>query len=508
MTNRGKNTIINIIVIVVMQVTSLFYALISKRFFLNYFSISVYGVVDLFGSFFRSLMMLELGFGSILIFNLYKPISCNDEAEIRRQLSLFKTVYAIISLVILCISVVSLPFIYKVFNITYEDKLLVYEIYILNIFSILIKYYFLNKISILNAGQTNYVQNISVIITDFLSFLLKMASLLLFENIYVYIFSLLFIPSLSYIIQSKWIDRHYNVCGIKYAKISEIKDSEILNQMNKYIYATIYNLVFFGMDNIIISIKLSTDAIAYVSNYLSLINIGGTFIETISLSLRGIVADYKFRETDNNGFFLLFKYISILCFFMTSIITVGFFTMIDDFISLWIGADFLIDNSLLIVLILLRLIDSVFEPIASVFNICGYIFYEKYPLIFSALANLLFTIIFIEHFGLIGAYLGTLVAIIIKWIGKFYYILNGVFRKYRLKTVLMYLAFIIVILFEMFAINCFVGIIMSQVNSLILFIKKIILVILTTCTIDFLLVIFDKDTRLFVGKVVKNYFEK
>lgn len=504
MSKRGRNTFINILVIVVMQIANLFYALISKRLFLDQFSISVYGVIDLFGSFFRSLMMLELGFGSILVFNLYKPVSNNNINEIRRQLSLFKTVYAIISFVILCISLLTLPFIYKIFNISCKEKLLVYTVYLLNVFSILIKYHYLNKISILNAGQVNYVQNITIIITDFICFIIKVLSLVLFHNAYLYVTSLLLIPSLAYILQSIWVDNYYDIKKIEYAKISDIKDSEILTQMSKYIYATIYNLIFLSMDNMIISVKISTDAVAYMSNYLSIINIGSTFVETISLSLRGIIADYRFSNNDSKEFFRIFKYLSIIFFFMTSIIIVGFYSMIDDFISLWIGQQFVIKNCILIILLLIQLMDCLFEPISIVFNVSGYMFVEKYPLILSAITNLILTIVFIDCFGLIGAYIATLIATIIKWISKFYYVLSGVLKKFSIKTISIYFLYLSLNLFEMLFVKRFVDEIILNVNSLILFIYKTVLVIIVTSIISSLVIFLDTEVLTNIRRFLKS----
>ena len=159
--NRTKNTMINILIIVFMQVLNLIYSLISKKYFLSVFSISIYGVVDLFSSFFHSLMLLELGFGTILIYNLYKPIALKDDEAIRKQLEIFKTIYFYLIIIIVVISLAFSPFLYKTFNISYSDTVLVYEIYFSNVLYIVIKYWTLNKISILNANQEKYIENIS-----------------------------------------------------------------------------------------------------------------------------------------------------------------------------------------------------------------------------------------------------------------------------------------------------------------------------------------------------------
>ena len=71
------------------------------------------------------------------------------------------------------------------------------------------------------------------------------------------------------------------------------------------------------------------------------------------------------------------------------------------------------------------------QPINNVFIINGYIFKEKLPLIISALTNLFLTIILIKSIGLIGAYIATIIALFIKWYGKFYYVLGGIFNEHK-----------------------------------------------------------------------------
>ena len=187
---RTKNSMINIFVIVFMQVLSLLYSLISKRIFLSEFTLSVYGVIDLFSSFFHSLMLLELGFGTILIYNLFKPIALKNDKEIRNQLAIFKTIYFYLIMIIVSISVIFAPFLYDFFNITYQDTILVYIIYFSNVLYIIIKYSTLSKISILNASQEKYIENIAIIIVDAINFVIKVVSVVIFRDIYLYIFSI------------------------------------------------------------------------------------------------------------------------------------------------------------------------------------------------------------------------------------------------------------------------------------------------------------------------------
>ena len=496
--NRTTNTIKNIAVIIVMQILSFAYSLVSKRLFLNVFSLSVYGVVDLFSSFFNSLMLLEMGFGTILIYNLYKPVAENNIERIRKQLSVFKTIYFYISVIILSISLIALPFLYDIFNISYQDKLLIYEVYLSNIVHILFKYQFLNKISIFDASQYKYISNIISIVVDFVVFVLKIIAVVLCNNLYLYIFAQLFLPSTSYLFMSLAIDKKYDLKGIKRASFKEVHESGALSQCKKYIYATIYSLVFSSMDNIIISMVLSTDAVAYTSNYYSLISTGWMAAVTVMSSIRGVLADYTNSVKDVDARKDVFDLISSFNFIISSLLIVGFACLLDNFIALWVGSKYLVEKNIILALLISKTMDNLFEPVNSIMVIEGYIFKEKWNLIISALTNLILTIIFLYKFGLVGAYYATIIALIFKWVGKFYYMLSGTFKNYEFDIIKRYLMYVLAIGLEVYFVGNLASTIIPNVNSLVLFIYKFLIVVFVVCLVNGIIIILNKGTRDYV----------
>lgn len=499
--NRSKQAIVNIIVVVVMQVLSLLYALVSKKIFLDNFSISAYGVIDLFGSFFRTLTLLELGFGTILVYNLYKPVANGDYETIKKQLSYFKTIYLVISLIIVIIAIICGFFIYDFFNIDLQDRILVYEIYILNIISVFVKYRCLHKISLLNASGYKYISNISYMIVDTIGFLAKIISLKVFGSENLYILSLLVSPILSYLFEYIWVDRKYKLGKIKYASFCELKESGVFLQCKKYLYVIIYTLIFNSMDNIIISSKFSTDTIAYVTNYLTLFIIGRDFVVTLSSSLRGILANYYNQDVSELDFYKIFDILSSLNFLLCSIVSIGFYTLIDNFIILWIGDQYVIDDKLMIVLLIMTMIDAFFSSVDSVFVIKGYIFEQKWSLIASALTNLILTIVLINTVGLIGAYIATLIALIVIWVAKAHRVFKDVFCGFYFASIIKYIIYVMIIFSEMIIINFFAGKIFVNVNSLTMFVCKFIFIVVLTSFTNGLFVVANKNVRLYVKSI-------
>lgn len=485
MENKSKKALLSVVLVILMQFMSFLYSLIVKKVYLGIFSISLYGVIGVFQSFFSSLLMMEMGFGTILIYNLFDPVSKNDNSAIKTQLSIFKTIYAILSLIIVIISLLFAPFIYDAFNIDFDNKPIVYLIYILNIITIVVKYKFLCKKSILDAGENKYISILITVFVDMILFLLKMVSLLELNSLVLFCIATLVQPIIVTLIEVLWVDKHYYFGKVKYAKFKEIKNSGVLKQCKKYIYATIYNLVFFSMDNIIISMLLSTDHVAFTSNYTSLISTGYSLIVSAMGSLRGIMASYVCQEGQKKLYEVFCK-IRTLDFLLTSIIVVGFYVMIDKFIILWIGNDYLLDKRITIVLLFTLLLNGLFEIVSNIFVINGYIFREKYPLIISAFTNFLLTIVLIRDFGVFGAFFATFVATIVFWIGKFYYIFTDVFAKYKFEIIKYYCLCIILVISESLIIDKICNMIFKNVNSLVVFLAECLFIAILVISMNIL----------------------
>ena len=142
--------------------------------------------------------------------------------------------------------------------------------------------------------------------------------------------------------------------------------------------------------------------------------------------------------------------------------------------------------------------DNLFEPVNSMMVIEGYIFKEKWNLIISALTNLILTIIFLYKFGLVGAYYATIIALIFKWVGKFYYMLSGTFKNYEFDIIKRYLMYVLAIGLEVYFVGNLASTIIPNVNSLVLFIYKFLIVVFVVCLVNGIIIILNKGTRDYV----------
>ena len=72
--------------------------------------INYVGLNGLFSSVLSVLSLAELGFGSALVVNMYKPVADGDDESICKILGYYKKIYFVIGIVILVIGIGILPF--------------------------------------------------------------------------------------------------------------------------------------------------------------------------------------------------------------------------------------------------------------------------------------------------------------------------------------------------------------------------------------------------------------
>lgn len=470
---RSKYSLLNTSLAFISQILVFIYSLILKKLFLFHFSVELLGITEVFSNFFISLSFIDIGFSAIFIFNLYKAIAKNNQNEIIYQVSLFKTIYKYISFFILIVSLLISPFIIQLFNISYSNQFLIYFIFFIKSLEMYIRFRVLYKTNLLKANQKMYLSVSFSILLELIIFVLQYLVIIYTKNFFLYV-SILSIKTISlYIYEFFIVTKEYNYLrNIKLLKFQQLCQSYVFVQCKSYFLRAVYDITYYAMDTLIISIMFSTNIVAYLSIYTMLFNTISEFVKNMFVSLRSSLADFMHTVDNNKSFFEVFESINLINFFLTSIIVVGCYSLINQFIVIWIGSAYLIDQVIVFSLIVILSIDVLFCTIDSIFMINGYMFKEKFPVIFSALTNLIGSIIFASMFGVNGVFIGTIISKIIWYYGKIYHITTGIFNSYKMRIISTQLFYIALLIFEVFSISSFSQIIFSSVSSLLILTLK------------------------------------
>ncbi|NLP21344.1 MAG: hypothetical protein GX368_00750 [Erysipelotrichaceae bacterium] len=475
---RSKNSFFNILSTVLMQATSIFIGFITRKLFVDNLPIGLLGVSGLFNSFFSTIALIDIGFASILVYNLYKPLNENNEEKVKWLLSAFKKIYTVIAFLIFVISLALMPFIYTYFKIDYQNTKIVYLIYIIQLFTSISKYFFIHKVNIVTVAQQRWKINFVTLFLNIFWFLLKYVSIQIFKNYLLYLIVIFLDVLVINLINVYLSEKMYPyIKKLPNVKFKEIFNSGIVVQSKNFIYHTFYNFVYYNTDNFIIGIKLGTNPIGYLDNYIMIIKIFDEFISSIISSLRASFANYLHTEKNTSGLYDIYKMTNILNYFMSSIAIVGLYTMINKWIPIWLGEKYLVSSSISTLLIINLAIDLIFRPLENIYTVKGYIFQEKWPIFISAIVNLVVSLALVDKYGLAGVFFGTFLGKLIFWWGKLYYVTSDVFFETRYETLIDLLKLLFLLLTQAILINHLADMLFPIISSLAAFIIRGVFVV-------------------------------
>ena len=206
--SRTKNSLKNIISNFANNILLNLLRFVSRIIFVKVLSEVYLGVNGLLSNVLGILALSELGIGTAINFSLYKPLAKNDKDKINSLMKFYKKTYNIISIIVLVLGLILLPFLPSFIKDTVEieNLNLIYLIFLANM---VIGYLFSYKRTLIIADQKNYKIMPIIIFYNFLTTILQIIVLVIFKNYIVYLLIQTLCIFLENITVNKYINKQY-----------------------------------------------------------------------------------------------------------------------------------------------------------------------------------------------------------------------------------------------------------------------------------------------------------
>ncbi|TLS35765.1 lipopolysaccharide biosynthesis protein [Pseudalkalibacillus caeni] len=405
---RIKHSLINISAGLGNQLIITALSFISRTVFITYLGIEYLGINGLFANILGMLALAEAGIGSSIMYSLYKPVAENDKDKIKALMKLYKNAYLIIAGVVLLLGLIVVPFLGFIVNDTkVENVLLIYLIFLINTIA---PYFFIYKHSFLNVCQRNYIVTIVFSVSSIILTGIRIAILVYTQNYFIYLVIESIITILTSLILSIKVDRMYPFLKEKVTtQLDNETKGSIIKNVKAIILQNIGSYLIFGTDSIIISSFVSVAAVGLYSNYKMLIEICRTFANQIFSNLYHSVGNLVAKESIEK-IYSVYKAMWLLNFWLYSFFSISLLIILDPFITLWIGSEFLLDKNVLFILMFLFLERGMRNSITTMKTTSGIFHQDRWAPLLQAAINLVFSIILVQYIGIAGVFLGTLVS--------------------------------------------------------------------------------------------------
>ena len=374
--------------------------------------------------------LIELGIGSAIGYSLYKPLAEENFKNIASKMNFFKSTYRKISLVILIVGIGVYPFIQNIFSKNQNIELNTIRLaYFLFIVDTAISYLFSYKKIILEADQKTYRINIINIIFFLLTSLLQCIVLIKYNNFIFYIVVKIIFNFINNFTCSSIVDKEYKYLK-KYNKLKINKEEKknILINTKALMLHKIGDICINSTDNIIIAKYVNISAVGLFSNYMMIILAFQGIIAQIFSSLTSIIGNLIVKE-DKNKAYEIFKVLNFIGFLIFGLMTVVFYNSIQIFIEVWLGKDYIIDGTFLVIISLNMYITGMRIVTSTVKSAAGYYIQDKYSPLFQSILNLFFSIYLVKKYGLVGVISGTLISSLIPTLYRPYVLYKYLFEK-------------------------------------------------------------------------------
>ena len=411
-----KNVRVNMTFYFIILIMSFF----SRKIFLESLGVDFIGLSGTLSNLFGFLNLAELGIGSAVGFLLYKPLFEQNHKEINAIISVMGYLYRCIGLFILCSAIVLSFFLPLIFPIekTGFDYFLIYFAFYSTLVSILIGYFINYRQNLLGADQKNYVITLCFQGITVVKLLIQIIVAWETKSCYIWLaielfFGFIYSWLLNWKINKTYPWLHTNV---KKGRALLKEYPQVMKKTKQCFIHKLGGFVQYQTAPFLIYEFASLSSVALYGNY-SLITEKITSLFTnlfigVNASVGNLIA-----EGDNKRIINTYWEFMSLRTFIAGIVCVSTYLLIDPFIVLWLGEQYIL-NKIVIILVLtnafIRIVRSANDDFA-----CGFgLFWDVWSPIVEILINLSVSIVCGYLWGLIGVLLGgvcSLIVVICSW---------------------------------------------------------------------------------------------
>ena len=409
--NRNRMVVLNGIIVATTTILNAVLGMIEVSLFIKCYGSEINGLIQTGNQVLNYVVLIESGLSAAFLFKMYKPIADDDNKLLSEYYVGFRTSMGRVVNIMLCVAVASsaiYPFFIRKSTIPYLRMLAIFILLSLKVIlpyriTIVPKYMIIAKeqkykaefISGITRGLT-YISEIFVLCA------------IIFFGCHIPVEMVL----LTGVIISLLDGMIFHFVMLKlYSSILDTNAEPNLtpNKMSKDILVhNLSRMVFSSTDNIIISTMGTLESVTIYSSYNMVV---GQVIELTQKFMDGVTATLgiKIANEDENSYDI-FREMLAGSYWLGGIISSVFVCMMNEFVSLWIGEKYCVNQVNLILFSMVLYCGVILPCIQVARNACGLYKESRNFTAAQAAVNLLITIALVPKLGIMGALIGTVFA--------------------------------------------------------------------------------------------------
>lgn len=400
----------NIISTLMQNILNILLTFVSRIIFVRILDAGYLGINGLFSNVLNILSLADLGMGTAMMYRLYKPLAEDDIEKISALISFFRKIYLIIAMIIFLLGLAVIPFLDYIVKLDNPiPGLKVY--YLIALLNVVISYLFVYRTTLLTADQKGYILNKYIMLFKCITFIAQTIVLIVFKNYYMYLLVALIISFLSNLFQNFIALKNYPFLKGKACNLDIKEKRQIGIDVKATFLYKISATIQGNTDNIMISIFVGTVFVGYYSNYLMIVTAVISIITLIFNSLKASIGNMiASDDTSLSKKYFLYNSFELINFWIVGFCSICFLCLFQDFIQLFFGNQYMLEFSVVIVMILNFYTNHIRQTIWAFRETTGLFYETRYITAVTAVINIFLSLILGYYFGMKGIIAATAIA--------------------------------------------------------------------------------------------------
>jgi len=430
MGQRVHKSILNAEVNLLFYFLSLFLTFFSRRIFLDNLGAEFIGLTGTLNNILGYLNLTELGISACIGYFLFKPLQREDRQSIQEILSLLGWLYNRIGAVIFGCSFVISLFFPLIFGNAQLNLGIIYFAFYSFLGSSLIGYFINYRQILLSADQKNYLVAIYYQSANLIKLALQIALAYTYKNMYVWVAVEFLFAVIACIILNWKINKEYPWLKVDKRQGRQLlkKYPEIMVKTKQVFIHKIKDFVLVKSDELFIFLFVSLKMVAFYGNYMIIVSKLISLFSAVTGSVGASVGNLVAEGNKSNMLKVFWEYTTIQ-HTIAAILSFSLYTLMEPFIIHWLGAEYIMDRKILVLLILYIYITNSRQSVDS-FNYAHGLYADVWSAWTELIINVSVTIICGLKWGIVGILIGkiaSLIPIVVIW--KPYYLFNSGFKE-------------------------------------------------------------------------------
>lgn len=425
MKNRTRSSMLNLTFGTINQTVSMLLNFLSRTIFIQTLGVGYLGINGLFADILMLLSLAELGLRTSMAYTFYKPLAEEDALKVALLTQFYRKVYHTIAVFVTIVGISLVPFLDYLVNLDEAIPYLkVYYLFFLG--DIVASYFFVYKTSVIEADQKKYLITKYQMYVNVVKIALQVLVLLLTQNYFLYLTLQIASTLINNLLISKKATQLYPMIKERQGKLAPHERKNIFVNMRSMFIFKMSTTLMKGTDNILMSVLFGTIWVGIYSNYYLVITSLENFVSVIYMSITASLGNVIALEKPDKRL-EIFGLTHTVSLMLTTFTTACLALLLNDFIYVWLGEEFVISTLFLSAAMLNFYLKMVTYPVQSFRQATGLYIQTRYVMLLAAILNLILSVLLAKIIGISGILFASALAQLLTY---FWYEPRLLFQQY------------------------------------------------------------------------------